>query len=355
MKVAILSMQEIKNYGSFLQAFALKSTIGNLGHEVKFLPVKPGVQLPGNKSNLSKWNIIKRFIGLDFYKRIKYSYKFHNRFNKEFHPLLDIRGGKDQRFDIAVIGSDEVFNCLQKSWLGFSLQLFGVGLNASKVITYAGSFGATTSQKLKEFNVHEDVAAALNKLSAISVRDQNSLSTINELTGREACLNVDPVFIYDYKEHVPSDVPYDNYILIYSYPNRLKDKHIVDKIKKFAREKGLKLISVGHYFPWCDKTITPNPFEVLSLFKKAEYIITDTFHGSVISIKYNKKFCTVIRQMNNNKLQYLLKQFGLEDRIWNDEISLEDSIDNEIDYVRVNKLIDKEIHNSLSYLKKEIV
>ena len=54
-----------------------------------------------------------------------------------------------------VIGSDEVFNCAQKTWFGFSRQLFGEGLNADKIITYAASFGATTVDKLQELGFGE--------------------------------------------------------------------------------------------------------------------------------------------------------------------------------------------------------
>ena len=75
------------------------------------------------------------------------------------------------------------------------------------------------------------------------------------------------------------------------------------------------MISIGHYFSWCDEVVIPTPFEVLAYFKGASYIITDTFHGSVFSIKFNKEFCTIVRDMNSNKLVSLLKQFGLENRI----------------------------------------
>lgn len=78
------------------------------------------------------------------------------------------------------------------------------------------------------------------------------------------------------------------------------------------------MISIGHYFSWCDEVVIPTPFEVLAYFKGASYIITDTFHGSVFSIKFNKEFCTIVRDMNSNKLVSLLKQFGLENRIVTD-------------------------------------
>ena len=90
MKVAILSMQEVKNYGSFLQAFSLKSNIEALGHTCDFINIIPGRQLNGYKIN--RFHKIKllfqRLWGWDFIKRFKTIYRFQTRFSKEFLPYL---------------------------------------------------------------------------------------------------------------------------------------------------------------------------------------------------------------------------------------------------------------------------
>ena len=82
--------------------------------------------------------------------------------------------------------------------------------------------------------------------------------------------------------------------------------------------------------------------------------MTDTFHGSVFSIKYNKKFCTIVREMNNQKLTYLLNQFGLENRIVSNLPDLENIIEPEIDYVPVNEKITLETARSKKYLKENL-
>ena len=74
-----------------------------------------------------------------------------------------------------------MFNCAQKTWFGFSKQLFGKGLNANKVITYAASFGATTVEKLDKLGIKDTVAGLLKKLDKISVRDANSVEVVKEL------------------------------------------------------------------------------------------------------------------------------------------------------------------------------
>ena len=78
------------------------------------------------------------------------------------------------------------------------------------------------------------------------------------------------------------------------------------------------------------------------------------FHGSVFSIKYNKAFCTIIRNMNNQKLSYLLKQFHLESRIINDIDKLDSILTTPIDYKEINEYIAKETRCSIEYLKTNI-
>ena len=207
MKIAILSMQEVKNYGSFLQAFSLKNTIESLGHTCDFINIIPGRQLHGYKiSRFHKIRLLfQRLWGWDFMKRLKTIYKFQMRFSKEFLPYLGVKPGENHtHYDVVVIGSDEVFNCAQQTWFGFSPQLFGNGLNADKVITYAASFGATTLDKLQTLGIKEEVAGLLRRLACISVRDENSIEVVNSLTDKEPLCHVDPVLIYDYTQYMSS-------------------------------------------------------------------------------------------------------------------------------------------------------
>lgn len=357
MKIGILSMQEVKNYGSFLQAFSLKSNIEALGHQCEFVNIVPGEQLGDYK--ISKFHkihlLIERLWGWDFVKRFKYIYQFQSRFSKKFLPELGVKQGvTTEHFDTIVIGSDEVFNCAQKTWFGFSKQLFGEGLNANKVITYAASFGATTVPKLEKLGIKDTVAKLLKNLNKISVRDANSMSVVEEFTGAVPNKNVDPVLIYDYTKHMPSSVDLKDYMIVYTYPGRITDKNEIKAIRAYAKNKGLKLVSIGHYFPWCDMTIVPHPFEVLAYFKNATCVVTDTFHGSVFSIKFNKQFCTIVRGMNSNKLTHLLEQFGLSGRIANDVSKLPSIMDTPIDYEPVNSKIAEEKKRSIAYLKENL-
>lgn len=355
MKVGILSMQKVMNYGSFLQGFALKRTIEDLGHQCEFIDIEQGKIFPEYKRTyiFIIRKIIQRFIKWDFIKHIKYTAIFHHRFKNIFFDLLDTDKHTIQHFDTVVIGSDEVFNFAQRVPWGYTPQLYGAINNTNKVISYAGSFGHTTMKDIIQYKVKNEIAFSMNKFSAISVRDQNSYDIVKELLNKEPILHVDPVLMFDYKPYIQS-INKKNYILIYTYPNRINDKKEINAIKSFAKKHNKQIISIGFYFSWCDETLIPTPFEVLGYFQHADYVITDTFHGTVMSIKFNRKFATIVRNTNKQKLTSLLKQFKLDNRIVNEIQLLEEKLLINSDYTLINQKLKEERTRSLYYLQNNI-
>lgn len=357
MKIGILSMQQITNYGSFLQAYGLKSILENLGHDIEFINIIPGEQLPQYKiCKLYKVKLmLKRLKVKHPLKQLKYTLKLHRRFDNEFKLELGVYPDRnDAHFDVVVIGSDEVFNVAQTTWFGFSPQLFGEGLNADKVISYAGCFGATTIEKLKELDIDRKVGELMSRMDAISVRDKNSFDIVTSLTSIKPNLNVDPVIAYGFDNEVRLPDIKDEYLLVYTYPGRMNNPREVKVITDFAQRNNLKIVAVANYFDWVDEVVTPHPFEVLGYFRRASYIVTDTFHGAVMSLKYNKQFAVIVREMNSNKLSFLLKQFGLSSRIAIETNDIVNILDEKIDYSQVNKIIDQETENTMNYLKSNL-
>lgn len=357
MKVGILSMQQITNYGSFLQAYGLKSILEGLGHDVEFINIIPGEQLP--QYRISKFHKVRlmlmRLKVKHPLRQLKFTLKLHRRFETEFKPELGVKDGKSEtHFDAVVIGSDEVFNVAQTTWFGFSTQLFGEGLNSDKVISYAGCFGATTIDKLKELGIYHRVGELMSRMDAISVRDKNSVDIVTTLTTITPNLNVDPVIAYGFDNEVRLPNIKDEYLLVYTYPGRMNNPKEVKAITDYAKKKNLKIIAIANYFDWVDEVVTPHPFEVLGYFRKARCIVTDTFHGAVMSLKFNKPFGTIIREMNNNKLTFLLQQFGLESTVVKTGQSLDSILNNKIDYTHTNSIINQERAKAISYLKSNL-
>ena len=355
-------MQQVRNYGSFLQAYALKSTLESLGHQCEFVDVEPGIILPGYERNIKyfvnkafqrycNWSALCTLKTLG--KRLRITKLYHERFDKEFLEELGVYKHTFNNYDLVVIGSDEVFNFNQNTYYGFSTQLFGDVKNTKKVISYAGTFGTTTIDVINKCGVRDSIVRAMRKMAAISVRDMNSFNVVKNLLGKEPYLNVDPVLIFDYQKYAVDPIEKD-YIIVYSYPNRFNGKKEVNAIKQFAKQKGKKLISICFYFPWCDVTLMPHPFEVLGYIKNADYVITDTFHGCVMSMKFNKQFVSFSRESNMHKLTSLLTQFGLSNRICKTPDEILKIIDAPIDYGHVNKLIESETIKAIDYIKSNI-
>lgn len=357
MKIGILSMQQITNYGSFLQAYGLKSILGNLGHEVEFVNIVPGEQLAQYRVNkLDRVKLLlKRLRVKHPFRQLQCTIKLHKRFDHEFKPELGVKKGlTETHFDVVIIGSDEVFNVAQTTWFGFSTQLFGEGVNADKVISYAGCFGATTIDTLRNLGIDVRISDLLSKMDAISVRDMNSVDVVTSLTCKKPNLNIDPVIAYSFEKEIRIPDIQADFLFVYTYPLRMNNPDEIKAITDYARNRNLKTISNANYFDWVDEVVTPHPFEVLGYFKKAKCIVTDTFHGAVMSLKFNKQFVVIVREMNNNKLTSLLDQFGLSSRIALDLLELQEILDSPIEYSHVNERIEEERENTLVYLKSNL-
>ena len=325
--VGILSMQRVINYGSFLQAYALKQLLlQNGADEVYFIDIEKGRELPGFEysKNQSKWHKLKRLLQIIFtgllFQKIR-DREFTKRLKKSIEdcfPILELDKPAPKEFDLVVIGSDEVFNCCQRAPWGYTLQLYGKVLNAKKVVSYAGSFGHTRYEQLVQLGIDKEIGETMKTMAAISVRDQNSYDIVEKLTGIKAEMHLDPVLIYGYeKEIAERKVNYpEKYMVVYSYQGRINDKKEIKEITSFAKEHKLKLISIFCRYDWCDEAIIPEtPFEVLGWFKGAEYVVTDTFHGTIFSVITGRRFVTLVRKDNGEKINSLLRQLGLEARV----------------------------------------
>ena len=357
MKVGIISMQKVYNYGSFLQAYSLKKNIEALGHECEFIDIKPGEKVI-EEAKKRKTNFLSKFDKY-FFRRIKHYY-FSKHRNKNFKDIylnwlgISDETNWDQHFDVVIIGSDEVFNCTQSSKWGLSPNLFGGDINSDKIITYAASCGYTTYEKIKELGLEYKISKLLSNIESFSVRDKNTAIFVKKLTGKEPLYHLDPVFIYDFNNEIKERKLNYSYVLIYAYDGRINAKNEIKAIQQFARENKLVTLSAGLYQSWCDRNISADPFELLGYFKNAEYIVTDTFHGTVLSIKYNKQFATIIRESNIEKITDLLNNFNLKERIVFDINSLSYILKKTINHNYINQLIAINREKSINYLKRNL-
>ena len=350
-------MQRIANYGSFLQAYGLKKTIEELGYEVEFVDYdyeKPIITSKKNEKNIIKKIISKKGI----IKRLKTKIgwiKFQKKYKIFLLKHLNITDKKNlqpKNIDCLIIGSDEVFNCLQGYPVGYSRELFGYHYEGMKVLSYAASFGFSKLELLKEYGVDREISNMLNRFEAISVRDKNSFEIVSELTtGKNIEEHLDPVIISNYTDEV--EINLSNYIIVYTYPGRLTEEE-EKYIKAFSKKYNKKIVSLGFYQNIADLNLYVDPLEILSYFKNADYVITDTFHGTIFSIKTNSKFCTIIRDSNKNKLQDLLIKLKQEDRKVVELPDIESKYQKECDFSVTNLIMEEERKRSIEYLRNII-
>ena len=353
MRIGILTYDRVHNHGAVLQANALRLFLENQGHEVSFL------MFDRNYDHIPQENVRK-------YKRSPASIPYYFRYllakgignilyNFRKTQILDqyrrthLSAGK--RFDefdgdLVILGSDEVFSLE----IGYNPCLYGIGVTSPKIISYGASFGPTTIEDIEVRGLCEKITGGLNSLSAISVRDIHSQEMVKHLTGKDAVLVSDPVILYGYESEMNRFTPKDqNYIVIYSYDRSMQDETEIAEIRAFAERRHRNLYSVGFHHNWCDKNIQADPEELLGWIRHADLVITDTFHGTVMSLICNTPMIVRVRE-NRNKLVCLLEEYELTDRIVPGFAELDRVYEKTVDFDRVNTHIQKNRSASRAFL-----
>ena len=368
MKVCILSMQQIDNMGSLLQSYALKTTIEKLGNEVEFIDIKKrddDYKLLGNykqeyHEEREKDGLLGKISKIDRYtlNRIKIKKKSVEQgsvFDKFRVEYLNIEK-KSRRYDLCVIGSDEVFNCLNSGAWGFTSQLFGNVPEASKVITYAASCGSTKYGELP-VKVAGKIKETFENVAAFSVRDGNTHKFVEELTDKQIDDNLDPVLIYNFDYEVEqTSLPKmpKRYCVVYSYYNRIHTTEEINAIKEFCKRHELTPVAIGAPQFWIKDYVVCSPFQCLKIFKKSDFVITDTFHGTIFASKYAQKFSVLARASNNNKLLDLVEKIGMKDHLMSNLSELERKYGLLKDKDSFDSIIEEETKRTIHYLKSNI-
>ncbi|MBQ4536502.1 MAG: polysaccharide pyruvyl transferase family protein [Lachnospiraceae bacterium] len=373
MKISIISMQRVCNFGSVLQAYSLKNILTGMGHEVSFVdygikeddPIMLPQYAVRHSSERDGWSdsVIKRYLN----KINRYMFnRLINRIkqNKQKTKLLNFQQStlklnaldNNRQYDTCVIGSDEVFNCLQGSYSHLVTQLLGNVTNAKNVITYAASCGFTTYELLPQ-ELKLKTSKALSNITAFSVRDKNTKDFVQQLTGKQDIfMHFDPVLIGNFDSEVfelkSYKKPRHKYCVVYSYANRIHDTADINAIKEFCKRKHLKLIALGFQQTWIPNFMVTEPFELLYLINNAEFVITDTFHGTIFSAKYAERFAIIVRESNKNKLLDLVKKLEIDNHVLSDINGLEAAYHIMNDKEKIKRICEEERKQSIEYFEK---
>lgn len=363
-RVGIMSMQRIANYGSFLQAYGLRRMLEELGAEVTFIDFHPGSCLAGQedaKGGTARKVLQCLQVKAPLAQRV--AYLAHKKtYHKRFDGLLGLTPEKkyDGEIDILMIGSDEVFNCTQGNPdIGYAKELFGWNCQVKKLVSYGASFGNTTIEKLRRYGIDEEVAGMLGRFRCLSVRDQNSFQVIHKLLNEEPKIHMDPALMYDFFgkcSEIPTCVPHSHYLLVYAYSGRISPEEC-EAIREYARVHKKEILCIGGVQA-VGKFIDCSPFAVLAYFRQADCVVTDTFHGTILSVISGRRFAVLIRESadqvygNREKLGDLLWRLELEERAADSPGCLSGILEMEVDYGRVDKIIRRERERTMEYLKE---
>lgn len=368
MKIKIMSMQRVVNYGSFMQAYALMQTIRNLGHEVEFVDFRAGT--PRHKGEKVKpVRRIEKLCRLSqvlcnlptYLRKRKFRRDFETVYRASATSLLGLTENAryDYTCDVFVIGSDEVFNYTQNHGHAYVPALFGHGVDSSWIMSYAASAGYASVADVESDGMRDELAAGFARFRRISVRDENTLELVRHCSENTPALVVDPTLIYEFDSEVGLPLLNEPYMIVYAYDGRLDSPEEVAAVLALAKPEGLRMVSVGFFHDWCDENLVVTPFELLSLFKHARYVVTDTFHGTIFSIKNRRPFVSLLRGenrwgSNSNKLGFLLRQLGLEHRVNRELTQLAQQLRTPIDYDQVFSRIADLKAQSLAFLETSL-
>ncbi|WP_157210267.1 polysaccharide pyruvyl transferase family protein [Nocardioides aequoreus] len=367
-----MSMQRIFNYGSSLQAYGLRRLLEAADPEaqVSFVDYEPGRPLVQDGGSAPRSSFaraaqkVREVVEVDASWRDRLRFVDHKRrYGERYFGQIGItpEPNRDLDLDLQVVGSDEVFNCVQANTrVGYSRDLFGHGSPARGVVSYAASFGNTSLEKLQRFGIAEEVGTDLARFDALSVRDDNSASIVEALLGTRPPVHVDPVLAHPFMETeqaIPAGRLHERpYVIVYGYSGRLGRAENAAVREQAARHRA-DVLSFGGVQESADRFVECSPFELLAYFRDAEAVVTDTFHGTIFSMLNRRPFATIVRPSrghaygNEEKLMYLLRTFGLTAQRWDQGSDLQGVLEGDVDYDTVHRLVDDERGRTLEYLR----
>lgn len=374
MKVLILTQPLGSNYGGIIQAYALQAKLTELGLEVdtnidfkKRFIIK---RILGNLKRFVLRRILKVRYPLVFSDDMKNIYtKNTGRFIKENIKTVNLFNGKNKpdneivkNYDAFVVGSDQVW---RKSFsdIGMHLLDFTNKLNVLRV-SYAASFGL---DDLFEYSTKlvKGSAKLARRFDAISVREDSGVDICKKYWDVTARQLIDPTLLLnksDYIELIERDA--DNTILsngkLFAYIlDKSNDKKSI--LTNVSSKLGLKIfeilpdkpISKKDFYEKTENYMLPPVTQWLRGFFDANFVVTDSFHGCVFSIIFNKPFIAIGNSARGlTRFVSLLKKFNLDNRLILSTADLSDDlIFSEIDWNMVNGIIKKEQKQSFGFIQ----
>lgn len=369
-KIGIITFHRSYNCGSMMQTYALQTVIKKLGGEPEVIDFANDGQKNLYKTyfeNTSLKNIVKNLMIIPHRKRIRLNNTCYEKFLKESFILSPNSYSKnydldDNRYSVVIAGSDQIWN-ITITDNDDAYFLFWV--KKAKKIAYAPSFGA---RNISFFTTNPDrYAEYLCDFDSLSVRENNGKKWIKELTGKNVNVVLDPTLLLDSAEYnllVKNDLNLPPKYIFYYAPHY--EKEINKLVYLVSKELNIPVIafnSKSYYvksmqclgFKLPEKE---DPYTYLELIKNAELIITTSFHGTIFSSIYRKKFWIVKNgEMfdSDDRVSTLTGMLDLDDRVISMCYNEDFDYLREKDYTKYEKLLTEQRKKSLAYLENALL
>lgn len=328
MKIGIITMHKVINFGSVLQAYALQKHSSSIGYDTELInyDYHPPLQKLSIYSKLIRL-IMKLLFGFLLQRKLKRFNEFSGKNLKIGKVLYTQENIADAppNYDTYISGSDQVWNpSFIKNDTSFLLSFVP---ESKSRISYASSFAINDIPE----QYRRVYAKELSKFKAISVREQTGVEIISSLINKKAELVCDPALLLDRKDWdelanqsmLHMEEPYILvYVLTYMYNPYPEIDRIISNVQKELGNMKLVILegSKKDYFKSNSKVVKDaGPMEFIYLFKHASFVITTSFHGTAFSIIYGKPFYAVIKDgsSNDDRIPSILKKLGCEKSLIN--------------------------------------
>ena len=358
MKVGIITFHRALNYGALLQAFALRYSLSKLGAEAQILDYRNPIMedMYSYPSFLQRKNLKDKvkFL-LQGKSELKRRAKFENYRSKylnlsnELHTEEDMKLVSD-KYDKFITGSDQVWNYGAHN---FDKNYFLEFVNEStKKYSYAASVGISSLPK----DYIAEYKSALSDFAMCSVREKQGLEILRTLGIENRRIDLDPTMLLTKEEWLSqfniSVNPKQKYIFAYYF--ELTDT-LRSYIEQLAKKMDCTVVFVGNPLkvPFrckCKALKTADPIDFVNAIANAEYVVTNSFHGTAFSIIFNKKFYVELLKTDakvNSRIENILHVFSLGKRIIDTHYKEDD-----VDWNLVNSQMSEMRKESLDYLKE---
>ncbi len=374
MRIGIITMLKVGNYGTELQAYALQRKLNLLGfncENIDYLfykhPDYKWCKAAAPLVPLGWKNRLKEFLYPKLRRLSTFPHRHEqerrNRSFEDFHQRHTRMSAKTYRsmdelyaetfdYDAFVVGSDQVWNPrVNTSLKPYFLTFAPTG---KKKLSYASSFGVDRIPRV----LANEYAQYLNDLNAISAREQSGVDIVKNITGRDVSHVLDPTLLLDEAEWEPvAVVPnmVEPYVLLYdlmpsqaalTIARELARQIGKARIVRLCRDCGAKAVA------GVANAVEAGPSEFLGLFQKASAVVTNSFHGTAFSINFRKPFYSVIpdRMTNAGRIYGICEKVGLLERIVVEGSEASQRLDCEVDFLNSAKRLVQARTESLDYL-----